>query len=161
MTSGTTGNASASGTGTIVDQDVTVTSPTANEGNNLVYTVTVAGSGIRSYSFVLGGTADAADHGAPVFSNGVTLAGSVLTVPNGVSNFTITIPTINDALDEVNETLTVSIGGVTGTGTITDNDATPTLAINDVTVNEAAGTATFTVTLSAGIGPDGRPWATR
>ena len=37
----------------------------------------------------------------------------------------------------------------TGTATITDNDAAPSLTINDVTVNEAAGTATFTVTLSA------------
>jgi hypothetical protein len=35
----------------------------------------------------------------------------------------------------------------TGTGTITDND-TATFTINDVTVNEAAGTLTFTVSLS-------------
>ncbi len=31
-----------------------------------------------------------------------------------------------------------------------DNDATPTLSIDDVTVNEGAGTATFTVTLERG-----------
>ncbi|MFZ6820685.1 Calx-beta domain-containing protein, partial [Undibacterium sp. Ji22W] len=31
-------------------------------------------------------------------------------------------------------------------------DATPSLSINDVIVNEAAGTATFTVTLSAASG---------
>ena len=30
-----------------------------------------------------------------------------------------------------------------------DNDATPSLSINDVGMNEAAATATFTVTLSA------------
>ena len=35
---------------------------------------------------------------------------------------------------------------------IADDDATPSLSINDVTVNEAAGTATFTVTLSAASG---------
>ncbi|MFZ6820678.1 Calx-beta domain-containing protein, partial [Undibacterium sp. Ji22W] len=40
----------------------------------------------------------------------------------------------------------------TGTATITDNDGTPSLSINDVIVNEAAGTATFTVTLSAASG---------
>ena len=40
----------------------------------------------------------------------------------------------------------------TGTATITDNDPAPSLTINDVTVNEAAGTATFTVTLSAASG---------
>ena len=39
-----------------------------------------------------------------------------------------------------------------GIGTITDNDATPSFSINDVTINEAAGTATFTVTLSAASG---------
>ena len=42
--------------------------------------------------------------------------------------------------------------GATGTATINDNDATPGLVINDVTVNEGAGTATFTVTLSAASG---------
>ena len=40
----------------------------------------------------------------------------------------------------------------TGTATIVDNDAAPGLVINDVTVNEGAGTATFTVTLSAASG---------
>ena len=59
---------------------------------------------------------------------------------------------MNDTLDEPNETVLLNIGGVTGTGTINDNDATPTLSINDVTVNEAAGTMTFTVTLSAASG---------
>jgi hypothetical protein len=45
-----------------------------------------------------------------------------------------------------------TITNATGTGTINDNDATPTLVVNDVVVNELnAGTvqATFTVTLSA------------
>ncbi len=37
-------------------------------------------------------------------------------------------------------------------GTITDNDATPTVSINDIVVYEATGTATFTVTLSAASG---------
>jgi VCBS repeat-containing protein len=41
---------------------------------------------------------------------------------------------------------------VTAIGTITDNDIAPTLSINDVTVNEAAGTASFTVTLSTASG---------
>jgi Calx-beta domain len=46
----------------------------------------------------------------------------------------------------------LTVGTVTGTGTIVDNDPTPSLAINDVTVNEAAGTMSFTVTLSAASG---------
>ncbi|MFH1660823.1 MAG: Calx-beta domain-containing protein, partial [Pseudomonadota bacterium] len=40
----------------------------------------------------------------------------------------------------------------TGTASITDNDPTPSFSINDITVNEAAGTATFTVSLSAASG---------
>ena len=43
-------------------------------------------------------------------------------------------------------------GAATGTASITDNDPTPSFSINDITVNEAAGTATFTVTLSAASG---------
>ena len=46
-------------------------------------------------------------------------------------------------LDETDETYNLTVGGITGVGTITDDDAPPSLAINDVTVNEAAGTATF------------------
>lgn len=41
-----------------------------------------------------------------------------------------------------------SLGRYTITGTIGDSTPTPELSINDVTVNEADGTATFTVTLT-------------
>ena len=44
------------------------------------------------------------------------------------------------------------MGTASGTGTITDDDPIPTLSINDISVNEAAGNATFTVTLSAASG---------
>jgi VCBS repeat-containing protein len=148
-----TANATASATGTILDQDVTVSSPTVAEGGTLTYAVTVTSAATATtYPFTLGGTAVAADYTTITFTNGVTLAGGVLTVPAGVTAFNVNIATFNDTLDETNETLTVSIAGVTGTGTITDNDATPSLRINDVTVNEGAGTATFTVTLSAASG---------
>src|SRR5260370_31761157 len=40
----------------------------------------------------------------------------------------------------------------TTTLSISDNDPTPSLTINDLTVNEATGTATFTVTLNAASG---------
>ena len=148
------------GVGTITDNDTaptiaSVSSPTSAEGTDLVYTVTLsnASSTATTFAYTLGGgSAATADYGSPTFSNGVTLAGGILTVPAGVTAFSITLPTTQDALDEANETVPVSIGGVTGTGTITDDDAAPTLSINDVTVNEAAGTATFTVTLSAASG---------
>ena len=70
-------------------------------------------------------------------------------------------PIVNDSLNENLEFFTLTAtrtAGITanpdatGTGTITDNDAPPRLSINDVTVNEGAGTATFTVSLSAASG---------
>ncbi|TAK89420.1 MAG: retention module-containing protein, partial [Burkholderiaceae bacterium] len=132
-----------------------ISSPTVQEGTDLVYSVVLSNGSASStvFPFTLGGgTAVPADYGSPAFSNGVTLSAGVLTVPAGVTSFTMTLPTIDDALNETNETVPLTIGGTTGTGTIIDNDATPTLSINDVTVNEAAGTATFTVSLSAASG---------
>jgi hypothetical protein len=145
------------GVGTIVDDDTAVSiasisSPTAPEGTNLVYSVTLTGSSTTPSTFALtlgGGTASTVDYTTATFSNGVTLSGGVLTVPPGVTGFTVTLPTVNDTLNEAPETVPLTIGSASGTGTITDNDPLPTLSINDVTVNEAAGTATFNVTLSA------------
>jgi len=88
------------------------------------------------------------------FSNGVTISGGTITVPAGVTSFTVTVAGVQDTLDEAAETVPLSVGGMTGTGTITDDDATPSLSIANVTVNEAAGTASFTVTLSAASGQD-------
>ena len=60
---------------------------------------------------------------------------------------------VNDALDEADETfriqLTGAVGAVLGAAqqqiiTIADDDPPPSLTINDVTTNEAAGTANFT-----------------
>ena len=46
------------------------------------------------------------------------------------------------------ETVPLTIGGVTGTGTITDDDAAPTLTVSNVSVAENAGYAVFSVELS-------------
>ncbi|MFT4558666.1 MAG: Ca2+-binding RTX toxin-like protein, partial [Planctomycetaceae bacterium] len=70
----------------------------------------------------------------------------------------VTVSIVNDNTVELDETFIASLSTATvlggrsvdltdtGTGTITDND-TATFTINDVQVNEAAGTATFTVSL--------------
>ena len=69
---------------------------------------------------------------------------------------------MDDALDEPDETVTVTLSnpsnGTLGSDiahvyTIADNDNPPSLSINDVTPsNENAANATFTVTLSAASG---------
>src|SRR5206468_3142185 len=70
-------------------------------------------------------------------------------------------PINNDTLNEAAETFTLTAtrtagtttnASVVGTATINDNDAVPSLVINDVNINEGAGTATFTVALSAASG---------
>ena len=85
-----------------------------------------------------------------------------LTFAAGEVSKTITVSSLSDTLDEADETFTVQLtsttanGGLaansTATATIVDNDATPNASIGNVTVDEADGTATFTVTLDAASG---------
>ncbi len=101
------------------------------------------------------GTASSADY---------TSASGTLTFNAGVSSQTFTVAVKADALDEANETVTVSLsnasnatiaaGSSSTTLTITDDDATPSLSINDATVAESAGSGSLTVTLSAVSGRD-------
>jgi hypothetical protein len=83
---------------------------------------------------------------------------------NSTTAQTVTVAITDDNIVEATESFLASLAldattpltgysttlSDTGTGTITDND-TATFTINDVTVNEAAGTLTFTVSLSTPI----------
>ncbi|MGZ8251675.1 MAG: beta strand repeat-containing protein, partial [Methylophilaceae bacterium] len=159
-TAGTTANVSDVGTATIIEdsRDIERRSDTdATEGGNVVMQYNITAGATASYSYSVYGTASPADLGTPVFavtqgSGSVTLAGGLLTITGDVTRFSVTYPTINDTLDEPVETVIVNIGGAITSATITDNDNAPTISINDVTVNEAAGTATFTVSLSTASG---------
>ena len=156
------------GTGNITDNDGTPTithvgdgtinNVTVTEGTSAVFTVNLSNAASTATSFALtlaDGSAVLADDytNAMVFSDGVTLAGGNISVPAGVTSFTVTVPTVNDTVSEPAEAFTLSIGGVTGTGNITDNDGTPTIThvgdgtINNVTVTEGSS-AVFTVNLS-------------
>ncbi|MFO0406411.1 MAG: beta strand repeat-containing protein [Labrys sp. (in: a-proteobacteria)] len=57
--------------------------------------------------------------GAVITYNAAT---NQITVPAGVSSFTVSVPTINDTTPEGPETLTLTVGGLAATGTILDND---------------------------------------
>ena len=92
----------------------------------------------------------------------VTASGS-RTIAAGATTATVAITVNGDVMDEANETFTVglsnpgnaTIADASGTGTITDDDAAPTLSIDDVSVaegNAGTTTATFTVSLSAASG---------
>ncbi|MFC5705817.1 VCBS domain-containing protein, partial [Aeromonas eucrenophila] len=111
-----------------------VSSGSVTEGGSLSHGVTLsdATQEATEYDFAIRGSgtnpASSLDWGTAQFSNGVTYNSTTgkITVPAGVSGFTVTIPTLDDRLVEANETLSVTIGGQTGTGTIVDNDRAPT-----------------------------------
>ncbi|WP_440898212.1 VCBS domain-containing protein [Aeromonas hydrophila] len=110
-----------------------VSSESAAEGGNLLHTVTLsdATQEATQYDFGIKGSgtnpASSLDWGTAQFSNGVTYNSTTgkITVPAGVSGFTVTIPTVDDRLVEANETLTVTVGDQNGIGTIIDNDRAP------------------------------------
>ncbi|WP_421246503.1 Ig-like domain-containing protein [Aeromonas sanarellii] len=113
-----------------------VTSGSVVEGGMLSHGVVLsdATQEATQYDFAIRGSgsnpASNQDWGNAQFSNGVTYNSTTgkITVPAGVSGFTVTIPTVNDRLVEANETLSLTIGGQSGTGTILDNDRAPTAA---------------------------------
>ncbi|MFQ2162995.1 type I secretion C-terminal target domain-containing protein, partial [Aeromonas taiwanensis] len=113
-----------------------ISADSVTEGGNLQHTVTLsdATQEATQYDFAIRGSgsnpASNQDWGNAQFSNGVTYNSTTgkITVPAGVSGFTVTIPTVDDRLAEATETLTVTVGGQSGTGTITDNDRAPTAA---------------------------------
>jgi parallel beta-helix repeat protein len=95
-------------------------------------------------------------------SNGTATAVTVV-IPAGQTSATVGIPVVDDALDEADETFTVTLsnplGGVLGvaqaTVTIVDDDPLPALRVGDAVVVEGdAGTValSFPVSLSAASG---------
>lgn len=149
-----------SNTGTINDDEVaptitSVSSASATEGTSIVHTVTasVAAQSARNYAITLvSGTAAGTDYTTTLsngmFSNGVTVSAGNVSLPAGVLSFTVTIPTTQDAVFEDNETYTLTVGGASGTGTINNDEATPTItSVTSVSVTEGTS-AVHTVTLA-------------
>ncbi|UEC25590.1 Calx-beta domain-containing protein [Psychrobacter sanguinis] len=102
---------------------VTVSGASAVEGDILVHKVTLSHTTQTevSYPFELkDGSAKAGEDYSntptPTFSNGVTydpVAGTI-TVPAGVTEFTVSYPTTADNIDESDETTGLTMDGVTG-----------------------------------------------
>lgn len=102
-----------------------VSSVSVQEGSQAVHVIVLTRLTSSQIEFPFSLTAGSATSGVDysptlTFSNGVTINASTLTVPNGVISFTSTIDTLTDALTETPETYTISVGGVSGVGTITD-----------------------------------------
>ncbi|WP_158307003.1 Calx-beta domain-containing protein [Dokdonia sp. 4H-3-7-5] len=156
VTSGNTDNTDPSGTVTITDNDgaptVTIEDVIVDEGAGTV-TIPVTLSNPSDEDTVIEivtttGTANEDDYTETIVT---------VTIPAGETTGEVVIPITDDMLDEDDETFTVD-GTVTsgntdntdpsGTVTITDNDGAPTVTIEDVIVDEGAGTVTIPVTLS-------------
>jgi hypothetical protein len=124
----------------------------------MAYTVTLSApvaSGVTVKVNSANGTATAGADYAATVDQTVTFA------PNSTTAQTVSVAVTNDALDEDNETYTLTLSGInatgdvtlgaaTATGTIEDDDALPTLSVANVTQAEgnAVNTLTFAVNLS-------------
>ena len=149
-------------TGSITDNDaasIAIADVSVNEGaGTATYTVTLTGDVQDSFT-VNYATSDNASALASV--DYTATSGTLIFPANSASGTTktFTVAITDDSFVEPTEEYTVSLSGITGlttisdavaTGSITDNDAA-SIAIADVSVNEGAGTATYTVTLTGDV----------
>src|SRR5690606_5516662 len=84
-------------------------------------------------------------------------AGVQVLVPAGASSGDIALAAVADGVDEPDETVVATVaaatgasiaGTVQGSATIGDIDPTPSISVADAIASEAAGTLSFTVSLS-------------
>jgi N-acetylneuraminic acid mutarotase len=136
---------------------VTISDATITEAGTLDFTVTMSIESSQDITFDWSTNDVNATAGSDYTAANVTGE----TISAGSTSITLSVPTAADVLDEDDETLEINLSNISGAnlgntqaiGTITDDDAAPTVSIDDVTVAES-GTATFTVSLSAVSGRD-------
>ncbi len=156
----------AQGTATITDDDplpppqVVVSDPVANESDAVAtFTLTLDQAPQETVSVQVA-TAPASASAPEDFAALQTQ----VTFDPGQLQATVSVPLNPDALDEDDETFTLELSGAqglgiadpSGTATITDDDSSPGVTIDDVVVpegDEGTSPATFTVSLDA---PSGR-----
>ena len=146
--------------GTITDND---TAPSfaiddvnvSEAAGTVTFTVTKTGA-TDVASSVTYTAADASAVTPGDYAAGSSALTGVLNFAAGVTTQTIVLNIVNDAVAELTESFNVNLSAATnatisdnqGVATIADDDGAPSFSINDVTVNEGAGTITFTVTKS-------------
>ena len=156
-------------TGTVLNDDgalpgLSIGDVAIAEGNagttSLTFTVTLAAAAAANVT-VAYATANVTATDAPgVGGTDYVPTAGTLTFAPGVLTRPVTVQVVGDVNDEANETFRVNLSAPTnatiadpfGVGTITDDDATPTLSTAAVTVGESTATTAFTVALSAAAG---------
>jgi hypothetical protein len=154
--------ADGQGQGTILDPvtlTLAINDVPATEGGTATFTVSLSAPSSQPVTVNF-----ATANGTAVAPGDYTAASGTLTIPVGSTAATVVVPTVADAIDELDETFVVNLSGATvatiadsqGVGTIVDDDPPPTISIADASVNpEGTGTtatATFTVSISAASG---------
>ncbi len=155
---GYTAGSPSAATVTIVDdeQTVTIAATDANAAESATpdtgtWTVTRTGvtTAALTVNLAVSGTASASDF---------TSLGTTVVIPAGAASKTITLTPVNDALNEPNETVIVTLttgtgyylgGTIAGTVTIVDDEQTVSVAATDAAASETGpdnGTFTFTRT---------------
>jgi len=146
-------------TGTINDNDSAPTAPTIS-----VNSVQIEEGLTASFKVTLSAVSGRTVTVKYVTSNGTAVAPgdyaarplTTLTFNSGQTTKTVNVTTVEDLLNETNETFTVVLSGAvnattpspSGTGTILNDDGPPGLSILDPTpVSEGSGSVEFTVTL--------------
>ena len=156
----------ASGTATILNDDappaIAISDVSVSEGNSATtpatFTLTRTGNTTSPSSVKYRTTAGSATAGADYTSVDLT----TVSFAAGQTTQTVAVNVIGDNVAEPNETFKVvlsaptlaTIDDGTGTATIVDDDGTPYVAVNDVTLSEGNSgttTATFTLTRSGNI----------
>jgi hypothetical protein len=164
--------ATSSALGTINDNDTppafSVSGGSAVEGASITFTITKTGTTDLEHAITYAtanGTATTAD-------SDYTSVASTTTFALGQTSVSVVVPTTTDGKYELNETLVLNLSNATNgatisgsqaSGTITNNDAAPSFAINSPAVMNEGSAITFTVTkggnTSTGVS-HGFNWAT-
>jgi len=132
---------------------ITISDAQVTEGGPMVFTVTrflpTTETAVVVWRTIAGGSATAGSDYTPT-------SGTLTFVPGEPNTQLITVATLQDSIDEANETFSVELTSVTGasisglplgTGTIIDDDGEPTVNVGNAQGSEG-GNATFTVNLS-------------
>ncbi len=154
--------ADAQGDGTITDDDaqpnITVDDPSAPEnGGPLTFTISLdnpAGVDVNVDYATSDNTATGGADYTGVSGTATILAGTTTT--------TVDVPVLDDSIYEGDETLNLNLSGAVhgvvskaqGQGTITEDDPMPTISVDNPTVGEGGGTATFTISLDTAAAVD-------
>ncbi|MBR7746816.1 retention module-containing protein, partial [Undibacterium baiyunense] len=141
-----------------------VSSPSVSEGGDLIFTVNLSGKSSNDTSVSVSASSGTAILGVDTsegqefsLDGGLSwnpLSGSIV-VPAGVDSFQVKVSTKLDGILEGDETISLSAAtaqnasSITGIGTIIDGAVPSISVVGPASINESAGTVTYTVSLSS------------